>query len=764
METKLPAEFRTLVRDSLNFLGKAIESEYGKDTLTYIEHIRLEFKNVREAGISEKLKLHEKILTSLRKLTPKKRFWVAHSFAVSLELINACENAYRTFRLRKSPEKNPAQCVSNITFVLTAHPTESRSPECILIFSQITNALINILDGNSEALAQLEHLILLAIKVPMARDKKPEVADEAAYIYSVLREDIINVLSRYASNNQPVYLSTWVGGDKDGHPGVTAKVMTESFSLSRERLIETALSYVDRTQNDLSIIHAKLKSLTALSNHLRQLKNLNPGDGKKITTLYALLTKAKKQYSTLVRSDSPGLKELSRLLDLFPALVVPLELRESSDLVQIAAEKSTGEIFKMFTQVNKLSRGANPRWYVKGFVVSMTESPKDILAGLSIVKKTLGKPVIPVIPLFENKKALNLAIEITSQTLKNKELHLACTKFWNSTFEIMLGYSDSAKENGALSSRTMIGHALHELEKTVQGFGLMPVFFHGSGGSVDRGGGSVEDQVAWWPDSARSNFKATIQGEMIYRTFASSEILNSIVQKIVNCGYKEAKHPSTLTTQSLISFSNQVAEHYRKLIHDPNFLQIVEKATPYSYLDQLKIGSRPTKRAGQLSVKGLRAIPWVLCWTQTRILLPVWWGVGSAWENLNKEEQVLLKETFKSHPLFKTFVKLMAFTLSKVDLSVAFSYLMNSSLDKKLIDSSIIEISKEHEKAMRFVRALSGEQNLLWYRPWLGTSIRLRSTMIHPMNLLQIIALKDKDPSLLRETVTGIASGMLTTG
>ena len=215
-------------------------------------------------------------------------------------------------------------------------------------------------------------------------------------------------------------------------------------------------------------------------------------------------------------------------------------------------------------------------------------------------------------------------------------------------------------------------------------------------------------------------------------------------------------------------FSSSLNTQYAKKLQEPLFLKMVEAATPYSYLDVLKLGSRPTKRKkqGPLDFSSIRAIPWILCWTQTRLLFPTWWGIGTAWQKIKKDDkkrQRLIK-AYKESPLFASFVRTLGFTLSKVDFSVFKLYLSHSDLTEKEKEEIVNTFSKELAAATQFVREVSGERSLLWHTPWLAESIKLRSSMIHPLNVLQILGHKDDDQELVRKTVAGISCGMMTTG
>ena len=315
----------------------------------------------------------------------------------------------------------------------------------------------------------------------------------------------------------------------------------------------------------------------------------------------------------------------------------------------------------------------------------------------------------------------------------------------------MLGYSDSSQESGVFPSRYLISKSMKEIDRYLIKKKLVPVFFHGSGGSVARGGGSIKEQISWWPKSAINVFKATIQGEMVARSFASKHILFGNIEKItLQSQMTKTEGKDKKVDKFLKLFSEKIQKKYQDLIGDDNFLKIVEKASPYSYLDQLKIGSRPTKRKTSLKVGGLRAIPWILCWTQTRVLLPTWWGVGFAWTSMSDKEKRELKKIYKNNNLFKSYVKALGFSLAKVDLSVWRVYLDNSDLDEEIIDQHYQMLVKEFKSVLQFMKEITGQKNLIWYRPWLAQSIYLRSPMVHPLNLLQLVALKTKNEFLLR--------------
>ena len=377
----------------------------------------------------------------------------------------------------------------------------------------------------------------------------------------------------------------------------------------------------------------------------------------------------------------------------------------------------------------------------------------------------MDKLYLPIIPLFETKEALDDSEKIVTELLNNDIFLQGLKKHWNKRMEVMLGYSDSSKGMGVLASRLVIGRVIGILDSLIEKAGFIPVFFHGTGGSIDRGGGPIAEQTAWWPPNALKNYKATIQGEMVERTFATAEIAMNHMQKIVHNSNSLAKNHKIHFSEKLVEFSEEVREHYVKKLEGPAFLDLLLKATPYNFLDALKIGARPNKRKAS-HFKNIRAIPWVLCWTQTRVLFPTWWGIGSAWKKYKNDTAMLssLREEFKKNKLFSSFIRMLGFTLEKVDMNIWRLYLVLSDLDKKKTDLHYQSFLEEFLLARDFTQNICREKNLLWERPWLGESIQLRAPMINPLNILQIIAFKRKDMELLRNTVTGVASGMMTTG
>lgn len=785
---ELPKELRSLVKHSVAILGRVIQHELGAISFQRIEALRVGMTEMREIPEAEGFLRLQKHYKKLESLKPQEQHDIAHGFTLMLELMNSCENAYRSHRLNFKSIATIGEDVPRrelpaaIVYVLTAHPTEARSPQNIAIFHEIQNILIqalnrtNLCQGpdyevtlNSTEVEALQHTLEIAWRTPIVRTRIPKVKDEAEHIYSLLfRDEILFSLIENSDQQVPFYVRSWVGADKDGHPGVNEKTLLQSLSLSRNRLAGLIHAELTAIRKTLEIIPSGSlrKEILKLQKIVSRLRRIKTADAKIVRAFSDSLAEFSADYIQSIGTIHPRLQRITRIIRTFPALVVPLELRESSEVLMASAQdRNKLTIFRMLRALEKISRGGNPRSYVRGFIVSMTANIEHLLAAAEFQRAVFGNIPVPIIPLFEESGSLEKSASIMSEFTKNPVLLKAARHHWNSQIEMMVGYSDSAKEAGVLASRLAISVALPRLEKVCTQAGLIPVFFHGSGGSIDRGGGSIEDQTAWWPKSALRIYKVTVQGEMIERSLATAAIARSQIDKITRSAANGLKKTLSFRTNIAVeAFAKAVSEKYRERITSPEFLKLVELATPYSYLKILKIGSRPVKRTAQLTIKGLRAIPWVMCWTQTRVLLPTWWGVGTIWSKSNPAQKAALKLAFQKDPVFTSYIKALGFTLAKVELNVWKIYLGKSGLAQSEIESATTEFQTEFERTCKCYFEICGQKELLWFRPWLGESINLRSPMIHPLNLLQIIAKKNKDPHLLRVTTTGISSGMLTTG
>ncbi|WP_165482442.1 phosphoenolpyruvate carboxylase [Legionella bozemanae] len=764
----LPRELSRMISWSLTRLGKAIAEVYGKETYERIEQIRL---SMQDTIGSEPSVLKNALLilhVELSKLDRNQLYQIAHGFSLIMELINACESAYRIFRINQREEKVYSDRPQGIHYVLTAHPTEARTNEFLTLFKTIRDYLVETLKSPylmNES--HLDQMLKISLQINISYQKKPSVEDEAHYIYQYALDPLnIKLYHSLLSKGIPIQLRTWVGGDKDGHSGVNEKIMIKSLELSRSFFIAYIQEYLKEVLEIIKLSTALNKN-KALANQIKQLikkghdlKKIQPRDHERISAFQKELTALQTNVLKFLKFRPEQFAIIATIFQLYPALVIPLELREDSAVVKesLTSTKKT-TIIRMLERVYSITHGTDPKNYIRGFILSMVESAEDIKNGINLVKQIFRSYALPVVPLFENQLALTSADTILNNSItediRQKHLHQ-----WDGNYEVMLGYSDSSKENGVLPSRLMIAKSLRSIQSTLENKNLRPIFFHGSGGSIERGGGDIKEQIASWSKEMMANYKVTVQGEMVARLFGSSSILKSQIDKFLDIYSQKDKNTDDDYPEELLLFSTKVSQKYKTLIQSEWFWSTIEQASPYHFLTELKIGSRPTKRKSGSDQRKLRAIPWILCWTQTRLLFPTWWGVGSTWLELDDLGKNRLQGLYKENALFASFVKQLGVTLSKVYLPIWEQYLYQLTGSKE----SLKPFQAELESTILFFYQITGEKNFCFHQPWLGESIQLRSTLIHPLNLIQIEAMKRKDLPLLRKTVTGISCGMLTTG
>jgi phosphoenolpyruvate carboxylase len=772
--SNLPKDLKKLIRNASNIFGQSIKEIYGTKTFNRIESVRVAMKGTRGKSVDSVYETLKSEYKSFKRLSDEELFNIAHIFSLYMELINRCESAYRKKRLEEKEGKYVGkESPYAIIYVFTAHPTEARSAKSLELFRMIEKCLYNIL-CDERALERendrMKHLFKIFLKTSMAKTNQPKVEDEAHQIYStVLSNSILKEQVRLHQRGITVHFRTWVGGDKDGHPFVDKTVMKASLQQSRNYLLKFVQKNIEDSMNLISDsnMEASTKSLVVkhqeLIDSLKDLKTIKNEDGKKIKQLRTRLDRLEEAYIKVWGELNFNLRNVESIAWLYPALVLPLEFREDAEIVGGNSPESK-KIHGMMAALRDISNGYEPKWYVRGFVLSMVCSENDVLNGIALVKKYFKKQVIPVVPLFETKQALVDSTDILKNLfIKEPTLVKLHKDVSNGRFEIMLGYSDSAKENGTLTSRYLISKTLINLDKFFSKNALTPVFFHGSGGSVERGGGSIKEQINWWPKSAVNIFKSTVQGEMVGRNFGTPQVMRSQVSKICTEFEERAKRKPEKACPCFKKLVDLTNKAYQDFVTDETFPDFVSRATPYSYLDQLKIGSRPSSRSKNKKQFKIRAIPWVLCWTQTRVLFPTWWGIGSAWEQLDSNDKYEIMKFYGTSSFFSSFMKILGFTLSKVELSV-FKLYLEENLTPSEAEYYCKIFSRELEKVQTFFNEVTRQDKHLWFRPWLAESISLRAPMIHPLNLIQIISLERKNAVLLRETVTGIASGMMTTG
>lgn len=455
------------------------------------------------------------------------------------------------------------------------------------------------------------------------------------------------------------------------------------------------------------------------------------------------------------------------------------------------------------------------------YIISMSNDVSDVLEVLLLAKEAglydpaSGISTVRIVPLFETVDDLRKAPDIMrylfsiplyrSALAGGKEIeeieinsHNYHNLFPLNLQEVMLGYSDSNKDSGFLSSNWEIHKAQKALQKVASQFNIDLRIFHGRGGSVGRGGGPAYAAILAQPTSTvNGRIKITEQGEVLASKYSLPElalyhletITTAVIQtSLLGCGFDDIEAWNEIMEE----LSVRSRRAYRELIYEQeDFLDFFLSITPIQEISQLQISSRPARRkGGTKDLSGLRAIPWVFSWTQTRFLLPAWYGVGTALSEflaLEPQENLkLLRYFYVKWPFFKMVISKVEMTLSKVDLQMAYHYMSQLSQpeDRERFQKLFDQISKEYYLTRKLVLEINGQPKLLDNDLELQKSIQLRNKTIVPLGFLQVSLLKRlrqysqqsaagmihfrySKEELLRGallTINGIAAGMRNTG
>jgi phosphoenolpyruvate carboxylase len=430
---------------------------------------------------------------------------------------------------------------------------------------------------------------------------------------------------------------------------------------------------------------------------------------------------------------------------------------------------------------------------IQSYIISMTAQVSNVLEVLLFLRDAglFGK--IDVTPLFETMEDLHNAPRIMSKLFANAAYrqHLAGRGHHQ---QIMIGYSDSNKDGGYLRANWMLFQVQRNLARVCDEHGIRLTLFHGRGGTLGRGGGPTSRAIlAQPPESVRGRFKITEQGEVISNRYDNPEIahrhLEQMVSAVLLTSGKRPVYPQEQEWATLMEeLSQRAYVKYRALVEQPNFLRYFHDTTPIDLIDQLNIGSRPARRKQTESISDLRAIPWVFSWSQSRVNLPSWYGVGTALASWVDEERAghagevatirqtrlaQLRTMYQRWPFFTTVLDNVQVGLCKADMDIASLY---AQLTSREIQAAIFaEIRQEFERTKELVLQVTESTELLAKEQWLQRSIKLRNPYVDPLNCIQVALLRhlrsQPNPDTLEQlqqaillSVNGVAAGLQNTG
>jgi phosphoenolpyruvate carboxylase len=427
---------------------------------------------------------------------------------------------------------------------------------------------------------------------------------------------------------------------------------------------------------------------------------------------------------------------------------------------------------------------------IRSYVISGTSSSRDIysiirlmeLSGISVRGDDRADPGIMPVPLFESIEDLRNAPGICRELWQSTG-YKPYLDSWGRLQEVMLGYSDSNKDGGMLTSSWEIYKAHRELHRAAEECGVRLRLFHGRGGTVGRGGGPTHRAIISRPPGAFSgSVKMTEQGEVITWKYSDPALAGRTLELMVAASLDALARPlvtgtaqNTAWEEIVERLSRESFNYYReKIVENPDIITYFEQATQVLEFDLAKIGSRPARRSAGKGLADLRAIPWGFGWMQSRHVIPGWFGIGHSFERFVEQEPgnlEVLRDMMKNFPFFFDMIRNIELAISKVDLPLARLYAGLVS-DSALRDRVFSLIAAEYQRARGMILLITGQERLLEKHPAIARSVRLRNPYVDVLSLIQIELLRRKRSGIvdgeidyvLAGTISGIAAGLRNTG
>ena len=444
--------------------------------------------------------------------------------------------------------------------------------------------------------------------------------------------------------------------------------------------------------------------------------------------------------------------------------------------------EETNETVETFRLVRRAHERVGPE-AIQTYIVSMTRGPSDLLAILLLARDAGVAEGLDIVPLFETVEDLHGAGDTLEALFAHPayEIHLDGR---GRRQTVMVGYSDSNKQAGYLTAHWELHLAQRTLSALCRRHEVALTFFHGRGGTVGRGGGPVNRAVlAQPPESVGGRLRLTEQGETVTTRYANPRLARRHLEQLAHAvlftsGKRTGPSPSRggAWEEAMKTLSPLARRSYLDLVDTHELVEYFHQATPLDELARLNIGSRPARRKAGSGLEGLRAIPWVFAWTQSRVTLPGWFGLGSSIESWAGEDAgrwETLSTMYREWAFFRTLVDNSQVSLRKADMLIAEVYA--GLADPGIRETVFPVVCAEHERTVGVLLRVTGQEALLDHAPWLQRSIRVRNPYIDPMNYVQVALLHRlraepdaADEDALREavllSVNGIAAGLRNTG
>jgi len=763
--------------------------------------------------------------------------------------------------------------------VLTAHPTEVMRKSMLDHRHRIA-ALMRQRDFGYSETTEGE-LIEEAIAAQIAllwqtralRRERLYVADEVDTALTYLRDIFLPMIPMLYTRWERLLgrrpasflrLGSWIGGDRDGNPHVTADSLRLGLGRASQALLVVYLDQLNALGAELSLsselagVTAALKELAQRGGDLNAARADEPYR-RAITGIYARLaatyqklngrvpprpaTVAAEPYAAAdglladlrvleesLESESRAghntggaLTRLSRAVETFGFHLATLDLRQNADVHarvvgellrvagvsadyqsldeparvlllrrELASERLLASPYASYSpetlselSVVRAAGQAQQRYgggCITTYIVSKCESVSDLLEVNILLKeaglyRSHGQPRadIMAVPLFETIGDLAASSNVMGAWFALPEV-AAITRELGFQ-EVMVGYSDSNKDGGYLTSVWSLHQATASLAAVFEKHGIAMQVFHGRGGAVGRGGGSSFAAIRAQPHgTVRGRIRITEQGEIIAAKYGTRESAAANLESITAATVLASLENASLSSECSSRFAaamGALSEHafraYRSLVYESEgFTGFFRQMTPLVEISELKIGSRPASRSNSPRIEDLRAIPWVFSWAQARVMLPGWYGAGEA---LRAADPLLLREMLEAWPFFRATLDNLEMVLSKSDMGIAARYATLVE-DRMLADALFSRIRDSWSATQEILLSITGQTRLLETHPALDASIRLRLPYIEPLNLLQVELLKrhrsgEKDPRVregIHLSINAIATALRNSG
>ena len=704
--------------------------------------------------------------------------------------------------------------------VFTAHPTEARRRAISSSIRRLAGLLQEhddrLRDGNDPARLErrmVEEIDTLWRTAPL-RPEKPSPVDEVRSVMAIFDETLYTVVPAVyrrlddmlqgtnAGGRAPlvapfVRVGSWVGGDRDGNPFVTASVTRKAAGIAAEHILLGLERTTQRIGRTLTLDAETTPPSDALVTLWKRLKAADEEAATEIAKRSPnephrriLLMLARKIDATRLRDADLAYREPSEFLadlrtvqdslvaagaarqayghlqqliwqvETYGFHLAELEVRQHSAvhakvLAELdAAAGSTGELSEQADEVLEVFRTIaflQERYGAAAagrYIVSFTQSAEDLANVHRLARHAVGEdgrmPVLDVIPLFETFADLQAAPGILAEIVQHPEFADRLERTGR-RLEVMLGYSDSSKDVGPVAATLALYEAQADIAAWAKDEGIELTLFHGRGGALGRGGGPANSAIlAQPPHSVDGRFKLTEQGEVIFARYGDPEIAMRHIDQVA-AAVLLASAPSIERRNSGAArkFADVAAtldatsrRRFFDLVKAPGFAPWFAQVTPMEEIGLLALGSRPARRGLSVeSLADLRAIPWVFAWAQARINLAGWFGLGTALEAVGDED--LLREAYEQWPLFRTMIDNVGMSLAKTDPRIARRYLELGDRDD-LAGLVLDEMTLTRSWVVR----LTGGDEVLANKPVLQRAVKLRSPYVDALSLLQLRALR----------------------